>query len=104
MDVRRIVHKYRVLQKQMGALDSKDVEGIQNEIEQEIAQLSGRGNLVDQQEAKRSAVRIWGMVNECLFAQYRETCTGSSLRLQIPAAVGTAMDLVCELELLTGGE
>lgn len=103
MDVHGIVHKYRVLHRQLEPLGSSGVESIRKEIEKEIVRLSYSDMDKTLQEAKAVAEGIWRRVNEQLFEQYQETCVGSTLRLQIPAAVGTAMELVRELELLTGG-
>ena len=104
MDVRGIIHKYRILYSQLEPLGSAGLEGIRKEIEKEIVRLSYSDADKTLQEAKEVAEGIWHRVNEQLFEQYRETCVGSTLRLQIPTAVGTAMELVRELELLTGGD
>lgn len=104
MDVRGIIHKYRILYSQLEPFGDAGIADVQKDIEKEITRLSSDSAAGTLQNAKVVAEKIWSKVNEQLFDQYCETCAGSTLRLQIPAAVGTAMELVRELELLTGGE
>lgn len=92
--LQKVLGGYDLIMQHLSASGDMEVLRIIRDIQTEKGRLVRVGVNAPVREAKEFALSLWVRLNDQLYDKYVSACSGNAMRLQIPAAVGAAMELV----------